>query len=780
MASREEMLAFLSKKEAPSAKPSREQMLEFLQSKNKPEPESRTAEAALEGFGEGATLGYLNNIQAAAEKPITAIGNFLTGNDVEADDYVTARDSYNRRQAKLQEENPGSFAAGQVAGTVASSMPVAKAAQGATALARAGRAAAAGAGYGAVQNTSEQEGVVGDLNLGERAQNTAFGAVTGAGASLGADAIGKGVKAASGQIQKARQYAGETLKDLGETQAFKATGAMLKDFRKSDAKGEINEIGRYLLDKGVIKVGDSVEDIAAKTLQLKQAAGEALDQVYTKAEDTLKTVMSQKGFDPLRDKQRIMTAARQELGDTVGSENALNKLSTYLDDVAAQHGDAPYQQAVQKFSKEKQKFIQDAKQYRRELSDYRRQVGAAGNDIDQGLLPAFADDGQRSASRSQRIEVEGNPAARMEAEPLELWTQQELVPLPQRGQPGFNNPRGDDLLPMAQQMELDGRYAREMGDGYQSEILNTRLTPRSYAEGQAPGLSQSQGQGQFAMAPNKPVRPQEPELLRNPMSPRRANDIKGALDDEINYSRNPLAKEPASEKAFTGARREVNKIVAETIEELGGSDSAKALKTANKEYGISSRANQMSNDRVNRESAHKMFGLTDTVTAGAGGLYGAITGDWQTAAVAMAGKKALEKYGTTGIARLADAASKKLLQQPAMAQLAKVNPEAYRATVFSIVERISERPGQIQMPRAAENQTAQLPSPDTDKGETKWMRVGGDNLSQAGISPSEIEALQSSKAGRSLLIEASDASPDSKRMQAILKKIKTSSLNGAE
>lgn len=740
----------------------------------KPLSKPRKMEAALEGFGEGATLGYLNNLQALAEKPITAVLNAVTGNDVEADDYVTARDSFNRRQKSLQEENPGSFAVGQVAGTMASSIPVARAAQGATVAARAVRGAGAGAAYGAAQNTSEQEGEMGGVDLGERAQNAAIGGVFGAGASLGTDAIAKGARAVGDATAGARKAVGEKLKDIAETQAFKATGAMLKDFRKSDAKGEINEIGRYLLDKGIIKVGDSVDDIAAKTLKYKQAAGESLDQVYSSAEDSLKTMMGQKGFDPIRDKKRIMDAARAELGDTVGAEGALNKLSTYLDDVASQHGDKPYQQALAKYSKEKQKYIQDVRQYRRDLADYRRQVGAAGDDIDQGLLPSFSDDMQRTGQRGQQVELHGRPASQMEAEPLELWTQQELTELPQRGQAAFNSARGDDLLPLAQQMEMDQRYLRELGDGYQGEILNTRMTPKSYGEGSVPTMNQGRGQMQFAISPNKPVRPQAPEQVRNAMSPRRSNEIKGALDEQINYARNPLSKEPASEKAFVGARRELNKIVDEAIDELGGSEASKALKAANKEYGLSSRVNQMAQDRVNRESANKLFGLTDTITAGAGTTYGAVTGDWQTAVVAMAGKKAIEKYGTTGIAKLADAASKKLLQQPRMAQLAKANPEAYRATVFSLVDRLAERgsSGQVTMPRAAENKP--------QKGPDKWVLDGIEKLNQAGIPQDHLETLRQSKSGRDLLIEASDAAPGSKRMESVLRRIRTATAQGGQ
>ncbi|MBL7545623.1 MAG: hypothetical protein JNL11_17520 [Bdellovibrionaceae bacterium] len=741
-------------------------------SKSANKKESKKLEAALEGLGEGATLGYLNNIQAALEKPVFGALNKITGQDVEADDYVTARDYYNKRQERLKESNPGSFTAGQVVGTIASSMPIAKAAQGATVAARALKAAGAGAAYGGIQNTSETEGETGDVNLKERAINTGVGALTGAASSLGADAIAKGVKSGLNATSAMRQKAGEKLKDVAERMSFKSTGAMLKDFRSADAKGEINEIGRWLLDKGYIKPGTSVDDIAKLTLQAKQSAGEAIDAVYTNAEESLKTALSQKGFDPIRDKQRIIAAARKELGDTVGAENAINKLSAYLDDVAAKHGDEPYQAALKKFSVEKQKYISEVKQYRKDLGQYRRQVGKAGENVDQELLPAFTDDLQRTGTKQKTIELQGKPSAKIEAEPYEPWTQQDLVPLPQRPQGAFNPPRGDDLLPMAQKMELDQRYLNELGDGYQSEILNARLTPRTFAQGSVPTTNQGSGQLQFAIKPTRPVRPEAPKDVRNAMTPRRSNEIKGAIDDEINYARNPLNKEPATEKAFYGARSEINKIVQESIEDLGGSAQVNALKSANKEYGLASKANRMANDRVNRESANKILGLTDTITAGAGATYGAVTGDWQTAAVALAGKKAIEKYGVTGLAVMADRASKALLKQPTMAKLAQTNPNAFKATVFSLVENSADKLNiqKIQnFPKAADNKPL--------KGEEKWASDGAKKLIDSGIDPEIIEKIKSDKKGKRLLIEASDVKPDSKAMQSIINKIRTGYLN---
>lgn len=576
--------------------------------KNEETP-NRSVQAGLEGFGEGVSLGYLNNLQALTEPLTFKALNFITGKDVKADDYVEARDSYNKRQESLAKENPKSFMAGQVAGTIASAIPAA----GAGAAAGTGRAAMAARGlqaakagtiYGATQNTQETEGQLGGLDIPQRIENAGTGMATGILASYGGEALGAGARYGGQKLSQAKNAVGEKLKDLAETQAFKATGAMLKDFRNSDAKGEINEIGRYLLDKGILKVGDSVDDIAAKTLQYKKEAGQLLDKVYSDADSAIKNSIREKSFDPIRDKERILKAAKEELGDTVGATGAIEKLSNYIDDVAK-------------------------------------------NNIDDAMASA-------------------------------------------------------DTLPI-----------------------------------------------------NNPT-----------MSPRRTNDIKGAVDEQINYARNPLSKEPASEKAFTGARRELNKIVSESIDELGGEQATKALKDANKQYGLASKTNRFSQDRVNREAANKSFGLTDTIAGSASAGYGIVTGDWETAIAAMAAKKGFEKYGTTGIAKLADSASKRLLQNPQMAKLAQVNPQAFKASVFSILDKIpkpSEAAPAI-MQKAASNEAPQ-------KGPDKWASVGSSKLIDSGIDQQTIEKLKQSKKGRDLLFRASDLNPNSKAMQNLMGEI---------
>jgi hypothetical protein len=114
------------------------------------------------------------------------------------------------------------------------------------------------------------------------------------------------------------------------------------------------------------------------------------------------------------------------------------------------------------------------------------------------------------------------------------------------------------------------------------------------------------------------------------LNPKAANDIKSAIDRKINYSRNPMAKEPDVESAFKMARKFLSKKIDEHIDFLGkymGDEAAlKALKEANRDYGYSKQVMNMATDKMNRENTNRMFGLTDTIAGSAGGAAGAVAG----------------------------------------------------------------------------------------------------------------------------------------------------------
>lgn len=485
------------------------------------EPKTDNLEAFHKNASDSALLGYAPQVRAGVIDPLVEkVGNLFTGNDVDMGDYLSNRDSYRKEIETSKLEHPGAATAGAISGALATSlMPGLNAAKGATATARALNAAKAGAVMGGAMNPGDTAGEFSGAQLGDRIENASTGMLV----SGGLQGLGEGaIKGASYLKDKG----GKALKDVAEKMAFKSGGAMLKDFRNASDRGTINETGRYILDQG-LKIGDTVDDIAERAGSHNEALGSKLDDLYNQAGEMFKDKMNGKGFDPLRDKEEILQAAKKYLGDKVGADAAVAKLGGYLDEVAARHGGAP-------------------------------------------------------------------------------------------------------------------------------------------------------------------------------MSPRAANNIKSSLDDAINYSRNPLSKDPASELAYSAARNKINQKNLAAIESLDGGELADGLRATNKEYGLSKQVSKMANDMVNRQDGHKFFGLTDVIAGGAGATYGAVTGDWQSALLGMAAKKGLDKYGTTAIAVTADKISKQLLQSPKLKQLAAQNPNAYGAMVFNLVERLESKSGALSMPRAAD------------------------------------------------------------------------------
>jgi hypothetical protein len=334
-----------------------------------PRTDSGAAQAALEGFGRGASLGYLPQLQAMAEPLTDRAFNLLPGPDVEpapwrqmnpsSPEYVVARDENLRRQAAQAEANPVTAGTGEIAGVIASAaVPgaainkiVGTGAKGIVAANQAKKAltmgqvlkTAASAGVqAAAMNPGDTEGVVDPLQIDQRIENAKVGAVMGG---------------AAGAAAKAIQSAAPALKKGAETIAFKASGAMLKDFRQAASRGEVQKIGRFMLDKGIVKAGDTYEDIARKAADMNKSAGAQLDKIYNNANGVIKKVnqaVSQKwqqltpkefslwkniGFNPVRDKKKIMAQAKKALGDETGAKNALARLETYLDDLATKYKD---------------------------------------------------------------------------------------------------------------------------------------------------------------------------------------------------------------------------------------------------------------------------------------------------------------------------------------------------------------------------------------------------------------------------------------------------------
>lgn len=443
----------------------------------------------LEHFGNALTFGYLPQIQAGAEHALTG------------EDYVTARDANVKRMEAQAATHPVNAAAGDVAGTATNAylVPLPTVGKGAGIVGGALKGAQYGALQGAIQNPGDMEGEYNPLQLDERVQNAKEGAklggIIGGGAGLG-QRVGQGVQKLS-----------EKLKGGAEAAAFKSSGAMLKDFRQA-AGDKANKIGRFMLDEGIVKAGDTYESVAQKAAKINETAGNDLDRIYNKAVEGAGEKMAQSpGFNPTTDKAAIIEAVKKDLGDAPGAANIAQRVEAYIDGLAAKYGDT--------------------------------------------VLP-----------------------------------------------------------------------------------------------------------------------------------PRLANDVKGFVDKEINYARNPLSKKPKTEKAYSTLRKFLEEKIFNQVEFLGkasGSEGlGKELRDVNQRYSYSKTIKNVAADRVNRISANNAFGLSDRMAGGAGAIVAggaaAASGDTDPMSIAekgiatgllsAAGNHVVGRYGLPVLAQGLER-SGRLLEGPA-------------------------------------------------------------------------------------------------------------------
>lgn len=198
----EELMAMANKPAAPAApdysKMSDADLMKMAGVSQNPSDSRAVSKSAagLQGFGQGATFGHLNEAQAAAYSPMEKVADYFGGGDIAKANVALQKqgiqqpeDSYASRlvenKARDQElQKSGAYTPAKIAGslysTIVPGMGLSKLAQGtaaagllAPAASTAGRvaqAAGAGAAYGALENPGEGE---------TRLENAGIGAATG-------------------------------------------------------------------------------------------------------------------------------------------------------------------------------------------------------------------------------------------------------------------------------------------------------------------------------------------------------------------------------------------------------------------------------------------------------------------------------------------------------------------------------------------------------------------------------------------------------------------------
>jgi len=283
------------------------------------------AQTALEHFGKGASLGYLPQLQAGAETAVNKLGDAKDkildivgleklasiehqlrkeGFKLPDETYLSARDAHLKRLAGQKEKNPWTAGLSELAGGISSgiaSSPL-MGGQAATAGGRLINAAKTGAAIGIAANPGDTEGELSPVQLKERAINGIKGGAIGLGVQGGAEVIGKAAPFVSDNARKAGLY----LKKKAEQFAENATGATGKQ-----ASEFADDAGRQLLDRKIVRFGDSQEKIAER-------AGEAVNQANKQIDDAL-GALEAKGVKV--DRNKIYSQVREKINQLKGDES---------------------------------------------------------------------------------------------------------------------------------------------------------------------------------------------------------------------------------------------------------------------------------------------------------------------------------------------------------------------------------------------------------------------------------------------------------------------------
>ena len=312
----------------------------------KPSPESSATQAFFDNVGNAAALGYAPQIAGKITEWLSPSKDEIASivrpdiaakpdkKNIPYNPYLIGRDTTVQALGQEYQGHPAASIAGGLTGALGSALlaPI----PGAQATSIGGgilKGAAVGAGYGAVSNPGDTEGMIDPTQFGARFSNAGRGALLGGVAGGVTQGVSKGLNALANSP--------ESLQAAANSQANSASGAMLKDFRALNGANREQAVGQFALDKGLVQAGDTFDTVGQKAGALRQDAGQRLNSLYetaNKAAANDPEPPSVIGFNPIRDKEQILDAVRQKLGVAVDKKGAVNAVSDYLDELGQDHG----------------------------------------------------------------------------------------------------------------------------------------------------------------------------------------------------------------------------------------------------------------------------------------------------------------------------------------------------------------------------------------------------------------------------------------------------------
>jgi len=301
-------------------------------------------DSALKGAQQGLTFGFADEMGGAiqggmdkvaglfGESPTEINARLLsegTSGNIGPTDlnqmYLTARDENRDDYKKAQQANPGSYLFGSVAGGVlANAVPGAGLAKGAGIAKTLSSAALQGAAFGA--GGSEQE------NIGGIVRDSLIGGGVGLLGGAAGYGVGKVLSGVARGTGKAIGRLAPGLENSAESMAVQATGATGKQ-----ASEFADDAGRELLDRGLVRFGDSAKNIADRTGKAMSEADAAISGALSKldemgveaSQDNIVAVLKKQiaGLQKDSSKAGVIRQMEKAIEDIVGTGESNMKVS---------------------------------------------------------------------------------------------------------------------------------------------------------------------------------------------------------------------------------------------------------------------------------------------------------------------------------------------------------------------------------------------------------------------------------------------------------------------
>ncbi len=264
--------------------------------------------------------------------------------------YTEERDKIIKEMEQGKEQNPVAYGAGTVTGiganVIAPALKFAKLPGAARAAAQIGTNVA----QVALQNPGDTEGVVDPLQLPERAQMIEE-AVTSPiqGPLMALPAAGPIANA----VKPAAVRAFDSLETLGQKSVdYDKLDYLAEMYNKQNEAGK-KQLGKFMLDTGLVTAGDKVKDVFYKSLDLQQEIGKKIEKLYEQGKESYQKISDQFSFFKmpgvdlhfpvmnLRDKEEVMTFIQDRIGDEVGGVKSAQKAAAYFDQISPRYPNNP-------------------------------------------------------------------------------------------------------------------------------------------------------------------------------------------------------------------------------------------------------------------------------------------------------------------------------------------------------------------------------------------------------------------------------------------------------